>query len=155
MGRSKSPPDKLEALRRRGALHPRPQRVHDPLFAENEFFDARDLVQVKYEMLRRVEVEQWPVSRSARVFGLSRPSFYQARTAFRRDGLAGLLPRRRGPRRAHKLSEEVLDFVELLLLEDASLRAPALAERVRERFDVSVHPRSIERALERRQKKRR
>lgn len=154
MGRSKPPRTKLEALRRQGALHPHPQRVLDPLFLEHEFFDARDLVQVKYEMLRRVELESWTVSRSAHVFGLSRPSFYQARSAFREGGLAGLLPRRRGPRRAHKLSGEVLDFVDRLLREDASLRAPTLAQRVRERFDVSVHPRSIERALERRQKKR-
>jgi transposase len=155
MGKSKPPRSKLQALRRQGTLHPRPQQVQDLLFLQNEFFDARDLVQVKYEMLRRVELEHWPVSRSSQVFGLSRPTFYQARAAFRRGGLAGLLPRRRGPRRAHKLSEEVLDFVERLLQADPSLRSPALSERVRERFDVSAHPRSIERALGRRQKKRR
>jgi hypothetical protein len=33
------------------------------------------------------------------------------------------------------------------------LRPAALAEMVREQFDLSIHPRSIERALSKRQKK--
>ena len=33
-----------------------------PLFASHDFFDPRDLVQVKYEMLRLVSVEKQPVS---------------------------------------------------------------------------------------------
>ena len=122
---------------------------------ENEFFDARDLVQVKYEMLRRVRLERWPVSRSARTFGFSRPSFYQALAAFRERGLAGLLPRRRGPRQGHKLTDEVMDFVEQAGAEDPSLGVLDLIDLVGRRFGVSVHRRSLERALGRRQKKRR
>jgi hypothetical protein len=45
---------KTQALRQSGTFNPRPQDVRDELFQEKEFFDARDLVQVKYEMLRRV-----------------------------------------------------------------------------------------------------
>jgi hypothetical protein len=64
---------KQAALRQNGALNPHPQHVTDRLFQENEFFDARDLVQVKYEMLRRVRVERAPVSQSAAAFGFSPP----------------------------------------------------------------------------------
>ena len=38
---------------------------------------------------------------------------------------------------------------------DAALRPAELADRVHERFGRSVHPRSVERALARREKKRR
>src|SRR5262249_61747047 len=49
-----TPADKVAALRRHHALNPRAQSVRDPAFAgTNPFFDANDLVQVKYEMLRR------------------------------------------------------------------------------------------------------
>ena len=48
---------KGESLRQQGVLNPHPQKVADPLFLRGEFFDPRDLVQVKYEMLRRVRVE--------------------------------------------------------------------------------------------------
>jgi transposase len=144
---------KTEALKKQRALNPRPQKVSDELFQQSEFFDPRDLVQVKYEMLRRVRVEGLPVSEAARAFGFSRVAFYRALTAFREHGLPGLVPKRPGPRQAHKLSDSVLDFIEQQQAEDKTLRAPALAKMVLKKFGLSVHPRSIERALFRRQKR--
>jgi hypothetical protein len=102
---------KEEALRAAGALHPRPQAVRDPLFESHEFFDPRDLVQVRYEMLRRVDIDGQPVGRTADMFGVSRPTFYQAQTAFTERGIAGLVPRKRGPHGAHKLDDAVMAFV--------------------------------------------
>ena len=144
---------KVVSLRQHGALNPQPQDVTDPLFQETDFFDARDLVQVKYEMLRRVRVDRWSVTAAARAGGFSRPAFYQAQDAFAQSGLPGLLPRRPGPRRAHKLSDAVVDFLVDQRNNDPHLSSAELARQVRRRFRVQVHPRSIERALERRQKK--
>jgi len=153
----KPPPDypKLQSLRQQATLHPRPQAVTDELFAGSEFFDPRDLVQVKYEMLRRVEKDGHSITDAATRFGFSRPSFYQARTAFQAGGLAALVPLKRGPKRAHKLTAEVLDFIQQTRQEDPSLRAADLVGRIQERFNVVVHPRTIERGLARGQKKRR
>ena len=78
MAKKPSRDPKSQALQQQGCLHPHPEQVTDELFQTREFFDPRDLVQVKYEMLRRVESEGLPVSRSAAAFGFSRPSFYQA-----------------------------------------------------------------------------
>jgi transposase len=144
---------KGESLRRQGVLNPRPQKVTDPLFRRSEFFDPRDLVQVKYEMLRRVQVEGSPITEAVRTFGFSRPVFYQAQTLYHGAGLPGLIPQRPGPRHAHKLSDTILDFLLQQQLRDPMLRAPALAELLRTQFELAVHPRSIERALERRRKK--
>lgn len=146
---------KLDALRRQRTLHPHPEKVSHELFRTDEFFEPRDLVQVKYEMLRCVEVDKEPVSRTAAAFGFSRPSFYQAQSAFARTGLAGLLPQKRGPRKGHKLTPEVLEFVERSRAAQPALGSKEIAQLVRERFEVVVHPRSIERKLAGRQKKRR
>lgn len=143
---------KLIALVRSGTLHPHPDRVTDELFCDNPFFDARDSVQVKYEMLRRVRVDGHSVSRAAASFGLSRPTYYQARAAFERDGLAGLLPAKKGPRRAHKLTPEVLEFVEAQLDAEPGLEPAELARRILERHGVKVHPKSIGRARARSKK---
>ncbi|MEW6048533.1 MAG: helix-turn-helix domain-containing protein [Bacillota bacterium] len=146
--------EKLASLRAYRALHPHPESVADEAFRSgNPFFDARDLVQVKYEMLRRVHVDGLPVKRAAAAFGFSRPSFYQAREAFRRGGLPGLLPQRPGPRRAHKFTEEVVAFLQSARSADPSLAAGELARMAQERFGLSVHPRSIERALGKARKK--
>lgn len=146
---------KADALRAHGALHPRPQAVQAPLFGSNDFFDPRDLVQVRYEMLRQVDVEGVPVARTADAFGVSRPTFYQTQAAFKQQGIAGLVPRKRGPRGAHKLDDAVMTFVATLRTEDPALSVRALLPRIHARFGLAVHPRSLERALRREEKKRR
>ena len=144
---------KTRVLAEHGALNLRAKQVRDPLFQNSEFFDPRDLVLVKYEMLRRVRIEGQSVIQAARAFGFSRVAFYQARAAFRDQGLPGLLPKRRGPKHAHKLTDPVLEFIDQKRAVDSNLRASALAAMILEQLGLSVHPRSIERALARRAKK--
>jgi transposase len=147
MARGKDP--KVEALRAERSLNPRPQAVSDEQFAGSEFLDARDLVQVKYEMVRRTRVDGEPVSRAAGAFGFSRPSFYAAQAALDQGGLAALVPARPGPRRAHKLTGEVVAFARERRHADPRLSSQALAQLIAERFGVRVHRRSVERALAR------
>jgi len=149
------PQPKIHSLRQHGCLNPRPETVDDEAFGSLEFFDPQDLLQVKYEMVRRVRLEGQQVSHTARSFGVSRPTIYQALSAFEHGGLPALLPQRPGPRRAHKLSEEVIEFLERYLADHPGRVATDLARAVQERFGLSVHPRSIERALKREEKKRR
>ena len=107
---------KQHTLRTNGTLNPRPDAVHDVLFHTSDFFDAYDLLQVKYEMLRRVAVDGWSVTQATHAFGYSRPAFYQARTAFAHEGLQGLIPKKRGPKDAHKLSAAVMTWVSHLVV---------------------------------------
>lgn len=153
MPRPKRDP-KVDILREHSCLHPHPEQVTDAVFAESEFFDRRDLVQVKYEMLRRVRVDGQSISQSAAGFGLSRPSYYQAQAAYEEGGLPALLPKKPGPRRAHKLSDEVVRVLRAALAEDPALSPRELAALAEERFGLSVHRRSIERALARQEKRR-
>lgn len=124
-------------------------RLHE----RDPFFDARDLVQVKYEMLRRVQVEGQAVATTAAAFGFSRPSFYAAQTAWQDAGLPGLLPARPGPRGGHKLTAAVVDVLLEQRARDPQVRTAQLVALVHEQFGLVVHPRSIERALARHTKK--
>jgi transposase len=153
MARRPRPDPKLEALRASGTLNPRPAGVADDTFRASDFFDARDLVQVKYEMLRRVRVERTPVTRAAEAFGVSRPTFYQAQAALAQAGLGGLVPRKRGRRSAHKLTPDVMAYVTEARAGERPSTA-ALVQQIEERFGVKVHPRSVQRALGRTEKKR-
>ena len=146
-------PPKRQALKANATLNPHPERVRDGLFLTDDFFDPCDLLQVKYEMLRRVHTEGCSVTEAAAAFGFSRPAFYQTQAAFQQDGLAGLIPQKRGPKAAHKLSAPVMAFIHRALADEPRLAAPALAQRVEEHFGLVVHPRSIERAVARQKKK--
>jgi transposase len=143
--------EKLLALRHARTLHTHPDQVSDPLFTSGStFFDPRDLMQVKYECLRRVRVEGDSVTHATSVFAISRPTFYAAQSAWEHAGLIGLLPQQTGPRQAHKLTEEIM----LLLLPLAeTMSSVQLAMWLRDQHHVIVHPRSIERALARSAKK--
>lgn len=149
---AKRPDAKSQYLRAHGTLNPRPQLVSDELFLDSEFFDPRDLVLVKYEMLRRVRLDEMDVTEAAAAFGFSRPSFYHAQSLFQQGGLAGLIPKRPGPQQAHKLSDKILDYLRQQLAVNDLLRATQLRQLVLEKFGLAVHPRSIERALHREKK---
>ena len=88
-----------------------------------------------------------------------RVSAFRGRRSIRRnrpssdDGLAGLVPHKRGPKQAHKLTEEVLTFIGEVRQKEPSMRLPELVKRIQKRFGTKVHPRSIERSLLRHQKK--
>jgi transposase len=146
-----SPADpKVTALRESRCLNPHPEQVTDEGFGAGDFFDARDMVQVKYEMVRRVRADGAPVTAAAAAFGYSRPSYYQAAAALAACGLEGLVPARPGPRGGHKLTGEILAWAQEQLAADPALKAARLAEPIAAQFGVRVHPRSVERALARR-----
>ena len=157
MARPKKPTDdKTQSLKKYGALNPRPHKVAEKMFSDSalEFFDPRDLVQVKYEMLRAVDKQGRSVKQASEAFGFSRPAFYQAQSQFKQGGVTGLVKKRPGPKSAHKLTADVLAFIEEKLEEGKPLGARKLVPLIREKFGKEVHPRTIERAVTRRKKKR-
>ena len=142
-----TPPTKRQALKASGTFNSRHARVRHPLFQGAEFFDPQDLLQLKYESLRAVQKDQYSLARAASEFGLSRPTLYQAQAHFAAQGLEGLLPGKRGPRQAHKLTPQVLRYLEQERAAHPELSVRQLAARVRQRFRLQVHPRTLEKAL--------
>jgi transposase len=154
MARRHGRPDPKEAaLAGTRSLNPHPEQVTDPEFLSSEFFDARDAVQVKYEMVRKVKAGGAPVTQAAAAFGYSRPAYYAAAAALESSGLEGLVPARPGPRSAHKLTEQILAWAEEQLAAGPGLRPAQLPDRIEQAFGVRVHPRSVERALARRRER--
>ncbi|MFH1343973.1 MAG: helix-turn-helix domain-containing protein [Pseudomonadota bacterium] len=138
---------KASALAADGTLNPAPEKIRDQKFREDGFFDPRDIVQVKYEMLRRVSVDKMSVTDVSDEYGVSRPTFYQAKADFEDAGLAGLVPRKRGPHGPHKIQSEVLAFLRAQVVPGEPIRARELTNRLWTEFGLDVHPRTIERAL--------
>lgn len=147
MSKRDSKRSKADTLLEEGTLNPMPEKVRDPKFRGSEFFDPRDAVQVKYEMLRRVSIDNVSVTDVSDEYGVSRPTYYQAKANFDAAGIAGLVPKKPGPRRPHKVHGEVLALLQARLVPGEPVRARELARLIRDELDIEVHPRTIERAL--------
>src|ERR1700752_1298731 len=111
-GKQRRQDPKEAALAATRCLHPHPEQGTDPEFLASDFFDARDVVQVKYEMVRKVRIGGVPVTEAAAAFGYSRPAYYAAAAALESSGLEGLVAARPGPRGAHKLTEPILAWAQ-------------------------------------------
>ena len=147
MAKLKKPDQKLLELKRTGTLNPHATAVSDTLFRENPFFDSKDLLQVRYEMLRRHRVQGASIVEASSTFGVSRPTFYQAQTAFERGGLTGLPPKQRGPKEGHKLCGEIIEHVRAFKASTSGLTTADCVKTIQEKFGITVHRRSLERAM--------
>ena len=154
MAKRKKPDQKSLELQRTGTLNPHPDSISDPLFKQDPFFDPKDHLQVRYEMLRRHSVEGASIVDVATQFGISRPTVYQAQAAFEQAGLSGLLPKQRGPKQGHKLCPDILEYVRSLRVNAPDLTTVACLKAVQKKFGITVHRRSLERALTRKKKPR-
>ena len=144
---------KRRTLDQSDTLNKNADKVTDPKFKNVAFFDPDDLLQVKYEMLRSVQKDGAGIIKASKSFGFSRITFYKTGKAFNENGLAGLIPQKKGPRRAHKLTGEVMEFVDRLLERKPGIRSDGIRQEIKDRFDLTVHRRSIERAIDRSKKK--
>ena len=113
----------------------------------NSFFDSDDILQVRYEMLRRHHCEGVPVVDVAAAFGVSRTTFYQSQAAFNHSGLSGLLPKQRGSKGGYKISSHVVDYVLGLRDGNPAITTTECIQSINRRFGLAIHRRSLERAL--------
>jgi len=131
-------------MSKNGSLNHRADTVSSELFSKSHFFDAHDLIQVKYEMLRAVEKEERNVSSTAEEFGFSRVSFYQVKKDFDENGIAGLIPKKRGPKGSRKINQSDIEFAKRLV---ATHTKAQIVMRLKEERGVEISKRTLERQL--------
>lgn len=150
---------KRSALRELRAWNPHPEKVTAELFASDPFFDPEDRAQVKYEMLRRREVETAPLEVTCNEFGFTRESYRHILERFRSQGMGGLFERKRGRKKPLKANDEVRMLLRSEHAQDPSLGPDELARHCQEKIGVSLSRRTIYRVLadegERKKKRRR
>ena len=134
-----------DLLKRAKCLNLEPERVQDPNFIQQtDFFDPKDIVQVKYEFLRRCEVEKKEVASTCHDFGFSRTTYYNVQRAFYNGGLPQLMGKPRGRQKPIKLTETVLGFLIAEKARNNNLAAKEMAKRLKERHQVDLTERMIQ-----------
>lgn len=105
-----------------------------------------DEVSCKLAMLVLGECGACGPSHAAETFGFSRQRYFQLRTLFHKNGAAGLVSRRRGPKSNYRRTREVVHQVVRYRFLDPEISAEVIAQKLRQTgFGISA--RSVERAL--------
>ena len=137
---------KIQRLSETRTLNPDPESVTDPLFANSSFFDPKDLLQVRYEMVRS-HIKETTLKETAARYGMSVATCVRLKRTYREGGLHALIPGRRGPRGPRKITPEMLDFAKEYLEHHGDTSIRTLAKLVSEQFEVSIHFSALHRAL--------
>lgn len=138
---------KTEALKENGTFNPRYEKVTAARFKMGMFFDPKDLIQVKYELLRSIASGECSITQASEQFGFSRESIYRNKAAYESGGLQALIPQKTGPKGAHKLTAEGQSFIDSYIAEHLAASASEVNKKMRERTGISVHNRTVERYL--------
>ena len=126
-------------------LHPTPELVHDERFQEEGgFFDPKDIVQVKYELLRLCHVEGNDVASACARFGFSRTTYYKVYEAFLDGGIPALMGRPKGRPKPIKLNEIVLGYLIAEKAKNPNLAALKMVSDIMNRYAVKLSERMIQ-----------
>lgn len=132
-------------LIRTRCLNRTPELVQDVRFIKQaDFFDSKDIVQVKYELLRRCEVEGNDVASSCLGFGVSRTTYYKVKQAFLRGGLPALMGQPRGRPHPIKVNDVVRGHLIAEKVKNPKFTAREMAAAVKERYHVQLSERMIQ-----------
>lgn len=137
--------DKDEMLRKNGTYNKRHGKVKCAQFLEDAFYDPKDLVQVKYEMLRDAEVTGRTVKEAAGDYGFSRAAYYTVKEGFGQQGMAALFPKKPGPKQPRKLTAELQGFVDEFRRLNPDAGTLEIADAIFEQKGVEIGRRTIER----------
>ena len=138
---------KIDILKENGTYNPRHEKVTATRFQSGVFFDSRDLVQVKYEMLRSVATGECSITQASEQYGISRESIYKNKAAYEAGGIQALIPKKPGPKGAHKLTKQGQSFIDSYVADHPSASASETNAKLREKTGISVHNRTVERYL--------
>jgi transposase len=136
---------KLEILKENGTYNKRHASVKKAEFMEGGFYDPRDIVQVKYEMLRDAEDSNRAISTVSGDFGFSRTAFYSIKESFEKNGITALFPDKPGPRQPHKLTKAVQELIEKHIETNPNASATEIAATIQREKGIQINKRTIER----------
>ena len=139
--------NKTDILKKNGTYNTSYSAVKAEEFQNSLFFDAEDLAQVKYEMLRSVSRGENSVREAAEKYGLSRQSYYIIKDGFEKEGLSALIHKKTGPKFPHKLNEKGQSFIDRYISDHPGAKSSEVNRALLEETGISVHNRTVDRYM--------
>ena len=136
---------KHEVLQKNGTYNKNFTKVKEQRFINDDFYDPRDLVQVKYEMLRAARETERSIDDIVGNYGFSRSGFYKIKSSFEKEGVSAFVPNKTGPQNARKLTKEHQQFIDSYLMDNPGTSSDSMAVILKVERGLEVSKRTIER----------
>ena len=139
--------DKEERLKSTHTFNPNYDKINDPTFASSDVLDTRDLLQVRYEMVRSVRIDKDSPKDVASRFGVSEATLRRHIRDLRDGGMIALVPDIRGPKGQHSLNDEEIQYIESYLVKHPDASGGQVHSALVQEKQSEVSKRTIERYL--------
>lgn len=136
---------KKEVLIANGTYNKNHSKVFNYKFINDPFFDAMDIVQVKYEMIKATRISELSITQIAAEFGFSRAAFYKIKTAYDLNGVAALVPEKSGPQKARKLTDEYQNYIDQYIKRKPKASSSEITQQLKQDMGINISKRTIER----------
>lgn len=136
---------KKEVLIANGTYNKNHSKVLNDKFLNDSFFDAMDIVQVKYEMLKSARSSEQCIEQIADEFGFSRAAFYKIKTEYDMNGIIALVPEKSGPHRARKLTDKYQSYVDQYIMQKPKASSAEITQQLKREKGIEISKRTIER----------
>ena len=138
---------KKDTLVANGTYYKRYLSVKKEGFEVGGFYDPMDAVQVKYEMIREAQDSGRTIGDIAEDFGFSRTAYYAIKEGFDANGMLAFIPEKKGPRRQHKLTEVLQEFIDEYTAGHPKAKAAEIAGAIMSEKGAEISKRTVERYL--------
>ena len=139
--------DKEEWLKETRTFNRNHDKINDNLFAESDMLDARDLLQVRYEMVRAVKIDKSSATEVAQRFGVSESTLNRNIRALNEGGVIALIPESKGPKGQYSLDEDELKFIDSYLEAHPDATGGQVYSALLKEKQSTVSKRTVERHL--------
>lgn len=139
--------NKEERLKESNTYNPKCDKVTACDFIENEVMDSRDLLQVRYEIVRAIEYDNKPVKEICSEFGVSASTARRYVRNLKEGGLIALVPEQKGPSGPTKLSKDAADFIDTYLKNNPKASGGKVHNALENRLHPGISKRTVERYL--------
>lgn len=139
--------NKEEKLRSSNTYNSKSSRVNAPCFADNEMMDPHDLLQVRYEMVRAIELDNKSIKDTCSEFGVSASTARRYVRDLKEGGLIALVPEKKGPAGPTRLSKEAAEFIDNYLKEFPKASGGKVHRALETKLHTGVSKRTVERYL--------
>ena len=139
--------NKEEHLRATQTFNTNYAKINDPIFQRSGIMDPRDLLLVRFELVRSLELDGKPIEEVCSQYGISPCTARRYVRDMKERGLIALVPEKRGPNGPSVMTDEIANYIDKYLTDHPKASAGKVYQSLVDAKKVTIGKRTVERYI--------